>query len=71
VDLAEAVASHGGVSVVAPSLGPDDRRSDAASHQEMPHDRLTMTSVVMRALGPDRPRPENEYRPNAPLAHDS
>lgn len=26
-----------------------------------------MTSVVMRALGLTRPRPENDYRPNATL----
>jgi hypothetical protein len=69
--LAEAIAQRGGATVAAPSYGPADRRSDASSHQHIARDPLTMTSVVLRALGLDTPRPKSAYLPNTPLDHQS
>lgn len=65
--LSQAIRDRGGVSVSSRSIAPDDSRSDALSHGGFARDRLTMTSVVMRALGLHSPRPENDYRPNAAL----
>jgi hypothetical protein len=65
--LAQAISNRGGVSIFSRSIDPADSRSDARSHGEFASDRLTMTSVVMRALGLTSPRPENDYRPNAAL----
>ncbi|MGH2392768.1 MAG: hypothetical protein ACRDGH_04620, partial [Candidatus Limnocylindria bacterium] len=65
--LAQAISNRGGASIFSRSVAPDDSRSDALSHGGFASDRLTMTSVVMRALGLASPRPENDYRPNAAL----
>lgn len=65
--LAQAIRNRGGASIFSRSVAPDDSRSDALSHGGFASDRLTMTSVVMRALGLAIPRPENDYRPNAAL----
>ncbi|MGH2394240.1 MAG: hypothetical protein ACRDGH_12240, partial [Candidatus Limnocylindria bacterium] len=65
--LAQAISNRGGASIFSRSLAPDDSRCDALSHGGFASERLTMTSVVMRALGLASPRPENDYRPHAPL----
>ncbi|MGH4006752.1 MAG: hypothetical protein ACRDTH_01035 [Pseudonocardiaceae bacterium] len=65
--LEQAIRQRGGASIFSRSLAPDDSRSDAPSHGGFASDWLTMTSVVMRALGLTSPRPENDYHPHAPL----
>ncbi len=65
--LEQAIRNRGGASIVSRSLAPDNSRCDASSHGGFASDRLTMTSVVMRALGLTSPRPENDYRPNTEL----
>ena len=65
--LLQAIRDRAGASVFSRSVTPDDSRSDATSHGGFAGDRLTMTSVAMRALGLATPRPENDYRPNAAL----
>jgi papain like protease len=61
------IVSRGGTCVFSRSIAPDDSRSDATSHGAFSRDRLTMTSVVMRAVGLTTPAPENDYQPNAAL----
>jgi acetyl esterase/lipase len=66
--LLQSIRDRGGAGIFSRSIAPDDSRSDATSHGGFAGDRLTMTSVVMRALGLTTPRPENDYRPNAALS---
>jgi hypothetical protein len=66
--LLQAIGERGGSSIISRAITPDDSRSDATSHGGFAGDRMTMTSVAMRALGLATPRPENDYRPNAVLS---
>ena len=66
--LLQAIGERGGASIISRAITPDDSRSDATSHGGFAGDRMTMTSVAMRALGLATPRPENDYRPNAVLS---
>jgi hypothetical protein len=66
--LEQAIRDRGGACIFARWVAPDDSRSDATAHGGFAGERLTMTSVVMRARGLASPRPENDYRPNAALS---
>ena len=65
--LKEVIDERNGASIFSRRITPDNSRTNAVSHGGFAGDRLTMTSVVMRALGLTSPRPENDYLPNAAL----
>jgi hypothetical protein len=69
--LAAAIAAAGGVAIFAPSVSPDDSRSDASSHGGFDDDPPSMTSVLMRALGATNGDPQYDYQANAPLREEA
>ena len=67
--LEDIVKERGGQLVVSPNGSPVESRTDARTHAGLDGDGLTMTSVVMRALGKSDDFTKYLYQPNAALLH--
>ena len=67
--LLSVVSKLGGQLIVSPNGSPVESRTDARTHAGLDGDGLTMTSVVMRALGKSDDFTKYLYQPNAPLLH--
>jgi hypothetical protein len=67
--LLSVVSKLGGQLIVSPNGSPVDSRTDARTHAGLDNDGLTMTSVVMRALGKSDDFTKYLYQANAPLLH--
>jgi hypothetical protein len=67
--LLSVVSKLDGQLIVSPNGSPVDSRTDARTHAGLDGDGLTMTSVVMRALGKSDDFTKYLYQANAPLLH--